>query len=116
MPDVLDVIPGLTVSRDVQGFHRIAVRGLRTDAEVLFLLNGHRLNSFYDGRALMNLPIENVERIEVIRGPGSALYGTGAFLGVVNIVTVSEEQTVRGRFGRRLLRHLQRARGREPRS
>ncbi|AKF82254.1 membrane protein [Myxococcus fulvus 124B02] len=85
--DVLDVVPGLTVSRDVQGFHRTAVRGLRNDAEVLFLLNGHRLNNFFDGKALMNLPVENLERIEVIRGPGSALYGAGAFLGVVNIVT-----------------------------
>jgi outer membrane receptor for ferrienterochelin and colicins len=85
--DVLDVVPGLSVSRDVQGFYRVGVRGLRNDAEVLFLLNGHRLNNFFDGRALMNLPVENLDRIEVIRGPGSALYGAGAFLGVVNIVT-----------------------------
>jgi outer membrane receptor protein involved in Fe transport len=85
--DVLDVVPGLSVSRDVQGFHRVAVRGLRNDAELLFLLNGHRLNNFFDGKALMNLPVENLERIEVIRGPGSALYGAGAFLGVVNLVT-----------------------------
>ncbi|MBN1208613.1 MAG: TonB-dependent receptor [Myxococcaceae bacterium] len=89
--DVLDVVPGLTVSRDVQGFHRVAIRGLRNDAEVLFLLNGHRLNNFFDGRALMNLPVENLDRIEVIRGPGSALYGAGAFLGVVNLVTDRSE-------------------------
>ncbi|PTL77245.1 TonB-dependent receptor domain-containing protein [Vitiosangium sp. GDMCC 1.1324] len=89
--DVLDVVPGLTISRDVQGFYRVAVRGLRNDAEVLFLLNGQRLNSFFDGKALMNLPVENLERIEVIRGPGSALYGAGAFLGVVNIVTQRAE-------------------------
>ncbi|RJS19780.1 hypothetical protein DRW03_21555 [Corallococcus sp. H22C18031201] len=89
--DVLDVVPGLSVSRDVQGFHRTAIRGLRSDAEVLFLLNGHRLNNFFDGKALMNLPVENLERIEVIRGPGSALYGAGAFLGVVNIVTDRSE-------------------------
>ncbi len=89
--DVLDVVPGLTVSRDVQGFHRVAVRGLRNDAEVLFLLNGHRLNNFFDGRALMNLPVENLDRVEVIRGPGSALYGAGAFLAVVNIVTDRSE-------------------------
>jgi outer membrane receptor protein involved in Fe transport len=94
--DVLDVIPGLTISRDVQGFHRTAVRGLRSDPEVLFLINGHPINNLYDGRALANLPIENVERIEVIRGPGSALFGTGAFLGVVNVVTVGEETGVSG--------------------
>jgi outer membrane receptor protein involved in Fe transport len=89
--DVLDVMPGLTISRDVQGFHRVAIRGLRNDAEVLFLLNGQRLNSFFDGKALMNLPVENLERIEVIRGPGSALYGAGAFLAVVNLVTQRTE-------------------------
>nr|WP_244224505.1 TonB-dependent receptor [Corallococcus sicarius] len=85
--DVLDVVPGVSVSRDVQGFHRTAIRGLRNDAEVLFLLDGHRLNNFFDGKALLNLPVENLERIEVIRGPGSAIYGAGAFLGVVNLVT-----------------------------
>jgi outer membrane receptor protein involved in Fe transport len=89
--DVLDVVPGLTMSRDVQGFHRVAVRGLRNDAEVLFLLNGHRLNNFFDGRALHNLPVENLDRIEVIRGPGSSLYGAGAFLAVVNLVTDRSE-------------------------
>ncbi|QAT85001.1 TonB-dependent receptor [Corallococcus coralloides] len=85
--DVLDVVPGVSVSRDVQGFHRTAIRGLRNDAEVLFLLDGHRLNNFFDGKALMNLPVENLERIEVIRGPGSAVHGAGAFQGVVNLVT-----------------------------
>ncbi len=89
--DVLDVVPGLSVSRDVQGFHRVAVRGLRSDPEVLFLLDGHRLDNFFDGRALANLPIENIERIEVIRGPGSAVHGAGAFLGVVNIITDRSE-------------------------
>jgi outer membrane receptor protein involved in Fe transport len=85
--DVLDVVPGVTMSRDVQGSYRTAIRGLRNDAEVLFLLNGHRLNNFFDGKALMNLSVENLERIEVIRGPGSSIYGAGAFLGVVNLVT-----------------------------
>jgi len=89
--DVLDVVPGVTISRDVQGSYRTAIRGLRNDAEVLFLLNGHRLNSFFDGKALMNLSVENLERIEVIRGPGSSLYGAGAFLGVVNLVTQRAE-------------------------
>ncbi|NOK16755.1 TonB-dependent receptor plug domain-containing protein [Corallococcus carmarthensis] len=93
--DVLDVVPGVSVSRDVQGFHRTAIRGLRNDAEVLFLLDGHRLNNFFDGKALMNLPVENLERIEVIRGPGSAIYGAGAFQGVVNLIT-NHSDGVRG--------------------
>ena len=58
--DVLDVVPGLTVSRDVQGFYRVAVRGIRSDPEVLFLIDGHPLNDVYDGRALANLPVDNL--------------------------------------------------------
>ncbi len=85
--DVLDLIPGLSVSRDVQGFYRLAVRGLRSDAEVLFLIDGHKLNNFYDGHALANLPIENFEKIEVYRGPATANFGLGNFIGIVNLVT-----------------------------
>lgn len=86
VPDALDVMPGFSMSRDVAGFYRIGVRGLRSDPEVLVLYDGHPLNSPYDGRALIELPTDNLERVEVIRGPGSALYGTGAFLGAVNLV------------------------------
>ncbi len=84
--DALDVVPGLSLSRDFQGFHRISVRGLRVDPEVVFLIDGHRLNNVYDGRALGNLPIEHVERIEVNRGPGP-LSVSGGLLATVNIVT-----------------------------
>ncbi|MBS1152495.1 MAG: TonB-dependent receptor, partial [Myxococcaceae bacterium] len=85
--DVLDLIEGLTVSRDVQGFHRVAVRGIRSDPEVLFLLDGHKLNNFYDGRSLANLPIDNLEQIEVYRGPATANFGLGNFLAVVTLAT-----------------------------
>ncbi|RMG11470.1 MAG: TonB-dependent receptor [Deltaproteobacteria bacterium] len=87
--EVLKTIPGLEVSRDVQGFWRLAVRGIRSDAEVLLLYDGHRLGNLYDARQLYELPVEHLERVEVIRGPGSALYGTGAFLAVVNLVPSS---------------------------
>ncbi len=93
--DVLDATSGLTVSRDVQGFHRTAVRGVRSDPELLFLLNGHPLNNVYDGRALANLPVENVERIELLRGPGALRYGRSGFSGVVNIVTAAEGDLLR---------------------
>ena len=92
--DVLDAMPGLSVSRDVQGFHHLAVRGLRSDPEVLLLLDGHKLNSFYDGKALANLPVENIERIEISYGPGSA--ASGAFLAQVNMVTRPESDAMRG--------------------
>jgi outer membrane receptor protein involved in Fe transport len=96
--EFLDFLPGFSVSRDVQGFYRLGVRGLRSDPEVLFLLNGHPMNNVFDGRALAALPVENIERVEVIRGPGSAIFGAGAFLGVVNIITDTTEG-LRATFG-----------------
>jgi len=91
LPDVLKIIPGFETSRDVQGFHRVAVRGIRDEASLLVLYDGHRLNNAYDARALLEVPVFNLERVEAIRGPGSALYGTGAFVGVVNVVPKRRE-------------------------
>ncbi len=87
--DVLKTIPGLETSRDVQGFWRLAVRGIRSDPEVLLLYDGHRLSNLYDGRNLYELPVENLARVEIIRGPGAALYGGGAFLAVINVIPSS---------------------------
>jgi hypothetical protein len=70
---------------------RVAVRGLRSDAEVLFLLTGTGSTPSFDGRAPMSLPVESLDRIEVIRGSGSTLYGAGALLGVINIITDREK-------------------------
>ncbi|KYF52293.1 TonB-dependent receptor [Sorangium cellulosum] len=71
------------------------VRGINLPGDfgnrMLTLLNGHSMNdswvnlSYFDYLARTDL--EDVERIEIVRGPGSVLYGTGAFSGVVNIVT-----------------------------
>ncbi len=87
LPEVLKLVPGFETSRDVQGFWRVAVRGIRDESALLVLYDGHRLNNAYDSKALLNIPTENVERVEVMRGPGSALFGTGAFLGTVNVVS-----------------------------
>lgn len=85
--EALELVPGLSVSRDVQGFYRVAVRGLRSEPELLFTLNGQRLNHFYDGKALATLPVDNLERIEVYRGPATADVGLGNTTGVINLVT-----------------------------
>ncbi len=85
--EALDLVPGLTVSRDVQGTFKLGVRGIRSEPDVLFLLNGQRLNAFYDGKALAQLPIDTLERIEVVRGPATADIGLGNFTAVVNLVS-----------------------------
>ncbi len=72
----------------------ISVRG-STAAQVLILLDGIRLNSPRDGGFnLTDLPValDDIERIEIVRGPSSALYGADAVGGVVNIITKKPEQ------------------------
>jgi outer membrane receptor protein involved in Fe transport len=85
--EALDLVPGLSVSRDVQGTFTLGVRGIRSEPDVLFLLNGQRLNTFYDGKALANLPIDTFERIEILRGPATADVGLGNFTAVINLVS-----------------------------
>lgn len=67
----------------------ITMRG-STASQVLVLMDGLPVNSPRSGDVDLNsIPLENVERIEVMRGPGSSLYGSNAMGGVVNIVTKS---------------------------
>jgi len=89
---VLETVPGLHVS--IQAVTNDAVysmRGMRNSVnnQVLVLLNGTRYSVPYKGSAMqgMELPVEAIQQIEVIRGPGSALYGADAFAGVINIIT-----------------------------
>lgn len=95
--DLLNYIPGFQTTRliDVVNQSLVHGRGLANlNGEVLFLLNGHRLNENSLGTATRFtrvLSTANVKQVEVIRGPGSALYGSNAFLGVINIVTMSGE-------------------------
>ncbi len=69
------------------------VRGIRTDTseKILVMIDGHRLNEPYTGSALANvfsnLTVDFIKQVEIIRGPGSALYGANAFLAVINVVT-----------------------------
>ncbi len=91
--DVLKMVPGIGISINEFGRYMFEVRGVRTatSEKILVMIDGHRLNESYTGSALANvyndLPVENIKQIEVVRGPGSALYGANAFVAVINIVT-----------------------------
>jgi iron complex outermembrane receptor protein len=93
LSEVLEAVPGLHVSRNGFLWQPIyAIRGIATqfNPEVLVLLNGvPTTNGFYGNRGeqIGGFPLEHVSRIEVIRGPGSALYGAEAVSGVINIIT-----------------------------
>jgi len=67
--------------------------GLPSDynTKMLLLIDGHRYNDnvydAYDSLYAFPIDIDNIERLEVVRGPSSSLYGTSAFFGVINIIT-----------------------------
>ncbi|MCI0538448.1 MAG: TonB-dependent receptor [Verrucomicrobiales bacterium] len=71
----------------VRGVNRLGDFGGR----VLLMVDGHRINDpVYDAALLSQdfpLDVDLIERVEVIRGPGSALYGNNAFFGIVNVIT-----------------------------
>lgn len=88
---VLKLVPGFTMARDVDDVIGIGIRGIWAhEGKCLFLLNGQTLNDPSYGIFALGerLPLENVERVEVISGPGSVMYGGLAALGVVNVVTI----------------------------
>ena len=99
--DVLKTVSGLGVTQNDIGIYEVEVRGIKTpfSEKVLFMIDSHPVNqSLINGGALWGndtFLVENVKRVEVVRGPGSALYGANAFLAVVNVITRdSTEDTV----------------------
>ncbi|MEZ4791542.1 MAG: TonB-dependent receptor plug domain-containing protein [Flavobacteriales bacterium] len=93
--EALQLVPGLAVGRDVDDALGVALHGnWAEEGKCLFLLNGIQLNENDFGTYTLGqrIPLQNVERIEVIIGPGSIVHGGYAALGVVNIVTYSAEQ------------------------
>lgn len=103
--DILNLVPGFQVTRGdwVGAVPKEHARGVYLDnGYVLFLLDGQRVNELSFGKASVYLPfmaLDLVERIEVIRGPGSAIYGSNAFMGVVNVITRKEDNWVHAAVG-----------------
>lgn len=89
--DALGLVPGIELSRTNDGRPKVLVRGIGLSffsGKVKFLLNNTPFNGTLGATStLLILPIEQVDRIEVIRGPGSAIYGEYASVGVVNVIT-----------------------------
>jgi len=73
---------------------------------MLLLVNGHSMNEQWDGTAYFDrgaaIPFELIDRIELILGPGSVLYGSNAMLGVINIITKRARQYERPAPDRRI--------------
>src|SRR5438093_4482532 len=93
LADILQTVPGVYVSYD-RNYSFLGVRGFNlgdANDRVLLLVDGHRINNSLSDSAFIGtefiLDADLIDRVEVIRGPGSSLYGNNAFLGVINVIT-----------------------------
>jgi iron complex outermembrane receptor protein len=94
LADILSSVRGFYVMND-RNYKYVGVRGFARPGDyntrILVLVDGHRINdNIYDqGWVGRELPIEVdlIERVEIVRGPSSSLYGTSAFFAVVNVIT-----------------------------
>ena len=92
LDEILETVPGLHVS--LSSLSRLdsvySIRGIHTgfNSQVLLMLNGVPVQFSLQGRpTLFRLPVTSIARVEVIRGPGSAVYGADAYAGVINVIT-----------------------------
>ncbi len=89
LTDAIRLAPGISLAQSGTRGKTVSIftRGTNSN-HTLVLIDGVRANSPQDGRFdFGQIPVENVERIEVLRGPQSALYGSDAIGGVINIIT-----------------------------
>ncbi len=93
--EALGYVPGVQLKREASGVPVVVFRGVSQKGEVKLMIDGVTINNSYRGSIYyyLNFPIELVERIEVIRGAGSVLYGSGAISGEINIITkIADEE------------------------
>jgi outer membrane receptor for ferrienterochelin and colicins len=110
LADALRSVRGFYVTYD-RNYSFLGVRGFSRpgdyNARVLLLIDGHRLNDNIFGAALVGtefpLDVDLIDRVEIIRGPSSSLYGTSAFFAVINVITRRADSSGRleatGSFG-----------------
>lgn len=94
--DVLKKVSGVSVSRTGGVGNSkpvVTMRGVKSGSDVLVLVDGQPMVNAYSGTVNWNdIPVESIEKIEVVKGPGSAIYGSNAMAGVINITTKDSEK------------------------
>ena len=98
IPDLLRMVPGLDVAQIDASNWAISARGFngQYSDKLLVLVDGRTVYTpifagvFWDSQ---NVPLDSIERIEVIRGPGAAIWGSNAVNGVINIITRKADDT-----------------------
>ena len=101
IPDLLRMVPGLDVAQIDAGKWAISARGFNAQYsnKLLVLIDGRTVyNPEFAGVEWdsQNVPLDSIERIEVVRGPGAAVWGSNAVNGVINIITKSANDTQGG--------------------
>ncbi len=98
LADILASVQGFYVSYD-RNYDFLGARGVNLgdfNSRILLLVNGHRVNNDLNDGAFIGtefiLDVDLIDRVEIIRGPGSVLYGNNAFFGVINVITRQGKQ------------------------
>lgn len=104
--DALELVPGMNFGMGVSNTVGLGIRGLGADeGKLSVLIDGISLTDYRFGTTVYgsHFPVEQIDRIEIIRGPGSILHGNFAELGIINIITKKGEQldgvTASGSYG-----------------
>lgn len=100
--EALNLVPGMNLSHTSHIYWKTVARGIPRPfaaGHVKLLLNGIPLTTTFGIDLVPNLPIEQVDRIEIVRGAGSTLHGEQAVTGIVNIVTLDTGSRVYGGIG-----------------
>lgn len=90
--DVLRLVPGMEFGLDINGIVDIGIRGnWAHEGKILLLWDGMPMNELLYGNLAFgnHYPVNQIQKIEIIRGPGSAIYGGCAELGVISITTMN---------------------------
>ena len=93
LEEIIENVPGMFKINDMSGYKPIfGVRGFWSGSprNIIFMINGiSQTEGMFDNFAIsqFNLPVEAIDKIEVIRGPMSVIYGPGSFYGAINIIT-----------------------------
>lgn len=102
--DLIEVfanVPGFNISTDVQNGTGLTLRGAwANEAKLLFMIDGMIMNDMSYGSFVLGgrIPLLNIERIEIIKGASSTIYGGIAGLGVINIITKSGKSSKGSNF------------------
>ncbi|HWV16873.1 MAG TPA: TonB-dependent receptor [Cellvibrio sp.] len=105
LEELLNYVPGFQSFRqaDAGNEYYHSARGRRTGTtsrEVLVLIDGQRLNQTYNAAPGMPLiALNDLEKVEIIRGPGSSIYGSNAFTGVINITRLRDKNALELQVG-----------------